>query len=131
MLETSEEPMRGGGVKNERTAEAENGGKEGKTTSENSLTNRPYSRYPPSLNASFRIDGIKAITSGEIGNTSNRRRVCIFYQNEKTILVMQKVRVSTSFTSLLLTEWTSSVATASMEVTINHFHHNLPLLSLR
>ena len=87
MLETSEEPMRGGGVKNERTAEAENGGKEGKTTSENSLTNRPYSRYPPSLNASFRIDGIKAMSrdiSGgkkamKFGNTSNRRRVSLFY----------------------------------------------------
>ena len=38
MLETSEEPLRGGGDKNERTAEAENDGKEGKTTSENSLT---------------------------------------------------------------------------------------------
>ena len=30
MLEISEEPLRGGGDKNERTAEAENDGKEGK-----------------------------------------------------------------------------------------------------
>ena len=62
MLETSEEPLRGRGDKNERTPEAENDGKEGKTTSANSLTNRPYSRYPPSLNAIFRIDGIKAMS---------------------------------------------------------------------
>ena len=87
MLEISEEPLRGGGDKNERTAEAENDGKEGKTTSENSLTNRPYSRYPPSLKASFRIDGIKPMSrdiSGgkqamKFGNTRNRRRVCLFY----------------------------------------------------
>ena len=87
MLETSEEPMRGGGDKNERRAEAENDGKKGKTTSENSLINRPYSRYPPFLNAGFRIDGIKAMSRDiargkqamKSGNTSNRRRVSLFY----------------------------------------------------
>ena len=94
------DPWRGGGDKNERTARAENDGKEVKTTTENSLTNRPYSRYPQSLNAGFRIDGIKAMSrdiSGakqamKFSNTSNRRRVCLFYQNEKTILGMQNVQ---------------------------------------
>ena len=99
MLETSEQPVRGGDRK-ERTGRAGSDRKEVKTTSKNSLTNRPYSRYPRSLNASFRIDGIKAITSDisggkqatTFGNTSNRRRVCLFYQNEKTILVLQNVQ---------------------------------------
>ena len=62
MLETSEQPVRGGDRK-ERTGRAGSDRKEVKTTSKNSHTNRPYSRYPRSLNASFRIDGIKAITS--------------------------------------------------------------------
>ena len=57
--------MRGGGGgcdRNQSTARAGSDGKEVKTTSENSLTNRPYSRYPLSLNAGFRIDGIKAMS---------------------------------------------------------------------
>ena len=43
MLDTSEQPLRGGD-RNERTAQAGSNGKEVKTTSKNSLTNRPYSR---------------------------------------------------------------------------------------
>ena len=35
----------GGGGRKERTARAGSNGKEVKTTSENSLTNRPYTRY--------------------------------------------------------------------------------------
>ena len=66
MLETSEQPVTGGDRKF-RTARARSDGNEVKTTSKNSLTNRPYSRYPLSLNASFRIDGIRAITSNISG----------------------------------------------------------------
>ena len=96
----SRNPWGGGGDRNQRTTRAGSDGKEVKTTSKNSLTNRRYSRYPQSLNAGFRIDGIKAMSrdfSGEkqamkFGNTSNRRRVCLFYQNEKTILIMQNVQ---------------------------------------
>ena len=90
----------GGGDRKERTARAGSDGEKVKTTSKNSLTNRPYSRYPLSLNASFRINGISAITSDisggkqamKFGNTSNHRRVCLFHQNEKTISVMQNVQ---------------------------------------
>ena len=57
MLETSEQPVRGGGGdRKERTARAGSDGKEVKTTSKNSLSNRPYSRYPLFLNASFRTE---------------------------------------------------------------------------
>ena len=54
------------------------------------------------------------------GNTSNRRRVCLFYQNEKTILVMQNVQLEFRqvLRRILLTVWTWSVAAASMEVTL-------------
>ena len=90
----------GGAHRKERTARAGSDGEKVKTTSKNSLTNRPYSRYPLSLNASFRINGISAITSDisggkqamKFGNTSNHRRVCLFHQNEKTISVMQNVQ---------------------------------------
>ena len=41
------------------------------------------------------------------------------------------VRVSTSFTSLLHTEWTSTVAIASRSLTMNTFTNNLPLASSR
>ena len=47
---------RGGGDRKERTARAGSDGKEVKTTSKNSLSNRPYSRYPLFLNASFRTE---------------------------------------------------------------------------
>ena len=61
------------------------------------LDNRPYSRCPPSL-PPIGIDGIKAMSRGisgtviKLANASNRGRVYLFSQNEKTfILVLQNV----------------------------------------
>ena len=52
------------------------------------------------------------------GANKYRGQVCLFSQNKRTFLVFSKciVRVSTSFTSLLLPVRTSTVATASKKV---------------
>ena len=62
------------------------------------LDNRPYSRCPPS-SPPIGIDGIKAMSRGisgtviKLANTSNRGRVYLFSQNEKTfILVLENVQ---------------------------------------
>ena len=128
-------PWGGGGDKNKRTARAENDRKEVKTTSENSLTNRPYSRYPPSLNAGFRIDGIKAM-SRDISGGNKRWNLAIrviadeFLYSIKTRRRFWSCKMfSSSFDKFYVI--LSTVATASIEVTMITSTHNLQLLSLR
>ena len=79
-----------------------------KTRSENSLINRLYSRYPPSLNAGFRTDGIKAM-SRDISGSKQAMKLAIrviadeFVYSIKTRRLFShakcSVPVSTGFTS--------------------------------
>ena len=65
-------------------------------------------------------------------NARNRGRVCLCYQNMTTIQFSseQPFRVSTRFTTLLFAVRTSTVATASKEVTMITSTHKLPLSTL-
>ena len=64
----------------------------------------------------LRIDGILAMSGGVSGgkqwmkfaNTSNRVRICLFYQNETTI--QKSLKSYTRFTSLLHAERTPAAA---------------------
>ena len=70
-------------------------------------------------------------SSWKLANTSNRGRVCLSIMLGNFKFDKCSVQVSTSFTSLLLGEMTSTVATALRKITTITSTHNLPLLSLR
>ena len=88
-----------------------------------------------------KIDGIKAMSRGISGgkqvikftNTSNRGRVCLFYQTRRRFHSHAKCihRVLARFTPLLFTMRTSTVATAYNKVTMITSTHILTLSSLR
>ena len=80
----------------------------------------------------FTVDGIKATFpcflrgQTEFAGTGNGGRVCLFSQNETTILVMQNVQISfASFMSLLHVVRTCTVVIASKDTLITSTHHRL------
>lgn len=80
----------------------------------------------------FTVDGIKATFpcflrgQTEFAGTGNGGRVCLFSQNETTILVMQNVQISfVKLYVIIATVRTCTVVIASKDTLITSTHHRL------